>query len=163
MTVASGRAIPRLTVVVALAVLVIDQVTKAWALVALDDGRIIDLIWTLRFNLVFNNGMAFSRGAGFGPIIGIVAVVVSVLLIRASTKTSSRLAQCAFGLVIGGAIGNVIDRLFREEAWMRGAVVDFIDLQWWPVFNVADMGVTVGAVLLIFHSVFGDRLVDPPS
>jgi signal peptidase II len=107
--------------------------------------------------LVFNNGMAFSRGTGWGPVIGVVAVIVALLLVRASTKTASRFAQVAFGLVVGGAIGNVVDRLFRDEGWMRGAVVDFIDLQWWPVFNIADIGVTVGAVMLIVHSITADQ------
>jgi signal peptidase II len=163
MTNTSRWAVPRLTLVVGLLVLLVDQVTKAWALVALDDGRVIELVWTLQFNLVFNNGMAFSRGRGLGPLIGVIAIIVSILLVRASAKTSSRLAQCAFGLVIGGAIGNVVDRLFRDDAWMRGAVVDFIDLQWWPVFNVADMGVTVGAILLVFHSLFGAETLDQKS
>ena len=160
MTTVRRWAIPRLTLVIASAVLVVDQITKAWALVALEDNRVIDLVWTLRFNLVFNNGMAFSRGASWGPVIGVVAVVVAALLVRASTKTPSRFAHCAFGLVIGGAIGNVVDRLFRDDAWMRGAVVDFIDLQWWPVFNVADMGVTVGALMLILHSITAGQTAD---
>ena len=55
----------------------------------------------------------------------------------------------AVGLVIGGSIGNVLDRLFRGEGWLRGQVVDFIDLQWWPIFNVADMAIVVGGVLLV--------------
>jgi signal peptidase II len=157
MTTVRRWAPPRVTLWVVLVVLVLDQLTKAWALIALDDGRTIDLVWTLRFNLVFNNGMAFSRGTGWGPVIGVVAVIVALLLVRASTKTASRFAQVAFGLVIGGAIGNVVDRLFRDEGWMRGAVVDFIDLQWWPVFNIADIGVTVGAVMLIVHSITADQ------
>lgn len=154
MTQSARWAVPRPTLVVALAVLVVDQITKAWALVALDDGRIIDLFWTLRLNLVFNYGMAFSRGTGIGPLIGVVAIVVSVLLLRASRRTGSTVAKVAFGLVVGGAIGNVVDRLFRGDGWMRGAVVDFFDLQWWPVFNVADMGVTIGAAMLVAHSLF---------
>jgi signal peptidase II len=157
MTQSTRWAVPRLTIGVALAVLVVDQLTKAWALVALDDGRIIDLIWTLRLNLVFNYGMAFSRGTGIGPLIGMVAIVVSVLLLRASRRAGSTFARVAFGLVVGGAVGNVVDRLFRGDAWMRGAVVDFLDLQWWPVFNVADMGVTVGATMLVAHSLFASE------
>jgi signal peptidase II len=99
--------------------------------------------------------MAFSRGTGFGPLIGVIAIVVSILLLRASRNARSPFAQCAFGLIVGGAIGNVIDRLFRGEGWMRGAVVDFIDFQWWPVFNVADMGVTIGAAFMIVHAFVG--------
>ncbi|NBY46006.1 MAG: hypothetical protein EBQ64_08665 [Acidimicrobiia bacterium] len=56
-------------------------------------------------------------------------------------------------MVIGGALGNVVDRLFRGEKWLAGAVVDFIDFQWFPVFNIADSAVTVGAAILIFSSV----------
>lgn len=163
MTVASRWAMPRITLVTACLVVVVDQITKAWALVALDDDRIIEIIWTLQFNLVFNNGMAFSRGTSLGPLIGVVAVIVATLLVRASAKATGSAVQCAFGLVIGGAIGNVIDRLFRGEAWMRGAVVDFIDFQWWPVFNVADMGVTIGAILLVFYSLFNSESVGRSS
>jgi signal peptidase II len=54
--------------------------------------------------------------------------------------------------VCGGAAGNVVDRLFRGDAWLRGAVVDFIDFQWWPVFNIADAAITVGAVLLLIST-----------
>ena len=57
-------------------------------------------------------------------------------------------------MVMGGAAGNVVDRLFRGSGWFRGAVVDFIDLRWWPVFNVADIGVTVGGLLLVAGSLF---------
>jgi signal peptidase II len=59
------------------------------------------------------------------------------------------MSSLGVSLVCGGAAGNVIDRLFRGDAWLRGAVVDFIDFQWWPVFNVADAAITVGAVLLL--------------
>ena len=55
-------------------------------------------------------------------------------------------------MIVGGALGNVLDRLFRGDGWMHGAVVDFIDFQWFPIFNVADMGVTIGAALLVLHS-----------
>ena len=56
------------------------------------------------------------------------------------------------GLIVGGAVGNLLDRLFREPGWLRGGVVDFIDLQWWPIFNVADIAITVGGVLLLLSS-----------
>ena len=64
-------------------------------------------------------------------------------------QSSTRLAAVAMGMIVGGALGNLGDRLFRGDAgFLHGSVVDFIDLQWWPVFNVADMGVVCGAVLL---------------
>jgi signal peptidase II len=60
-------------------------------------------------------------------------------------------------MLIGGALGNVVDRLFRGEKWLAGAVVDFIDLQWFPVFNIADSAVTVGAAILILSSLTASR------
>lgn len=143
---ASGLAV---SVGVAAAVVAIDQLTKRWALTALAD-RNIDLFWTLRLNLTFNSGMAFGRGEGLGPIIGVLALVVVAALLISLRRSGSRLASVAVGLVIGGALGNLLDRLFRGDGgFLQGAVVDFVDLQWWPVFNVADMGVVIGGALLV--------------
>jgi signal peptidase II len=134
---------------VAAAVVVVDQVTKTWALRALADGP-IDLFWTLRFNLSFNSGAAFGIGRGIGPIILIAGVVMLVVLLGLGRLAASRtMAAVALGLLIGGASGNLIDRLFRDHG---GAVVDFIDFQWWPIFNVADIGITFGALLLVLAS-----------
>jgi len=63
------------------------------------------------------------------------------------------LGQVAVGMVIGGALGNVADRLFRGDGWLHGSVIDFIDPQWWPIFNVADIGVVVGGILLVFGAI----------
>jgi signal peptidase II len=137
---------------IALLVVLIDQVTKTWAVNALDNGRIIHVVWTLQFKLGFNSGMAFSQGEGIGPIIGVVALIAVVVLLISLRRTGSTLSSLGVALVCGGAAGNVIDRLFRGEAWLRGAVVDFIDLQWWPVFNIADAAITSGAVLLLIST-----------
>ena len=107
------------------------------------------MIGSLRFNLAYNTGMAFSKGTGLGPVIGIVALVVVVGLLISIGRESSPLYTPAVGLIIGGAVGNLLDRLFRDPGWFRGGVVDFIDVQWWPIFNVADIAVTVGGVLLL--------------
>lgn len=140
-----------LTLVVASAVVVVDQLTKWWAESVLDD-RDIDLFWTLRFNLHYNTGMAFGRWEGAGPIIGVLAMVIIVVMLLSLRRGTSRLLDTSMGLVIGGAVGNLIDRLFRDPAWLRGGVVDFIDFQWFPIFNVADMGITVGGALLLIAS-----------
>lgn len=129
-------------------ILVADQLTKAWALDALDDGRIIELVWTLQFNLAFNTGMAFSRGGNLGPVIGLVSVAVVVVLLATLGRHRTRFPVVASATVAGGALGNIVDRLFRGDAWMRGAVVDFIDLQWWPIFNIADMAIVLGGIAL---------------
>jgi signal peptidase II len=139
------------TVIVALAVVVVDQLTKAWAVAELDD-RDIDLFWTLRLNLSYNTGMAFSAGRSWGPVIGVVAMLVVVALLLSMRRHASRLTDLAVGLIIGGAVGNIIDRLFRQDGWLRGGVVDFIDFQWFPIFNVADMGITIGGGVLVLAS-----------
>jgi signal peptidase II len=141
---------------IALAVVVVDQLTKWWAVNTLDT-RDIDIVWTLRFNLSFNSGMAFGQGQGLGPVIGVVALVVIVGLVLSLKREQGRLADVAVGLVVGGAIGNVLDRLFREPGWFRGSVVDFIDFQWFPIFNVADMGITIGGFLLVGVSWWSSR------
>ena len=145
---------------IALVVVVLDQVSKTWALNALDDGRVIDFVWTLRFALGFNSGMAFSKAEGWGPVIGVVATVVLVYLLSTLRRAGSAVSATGLALVIGGASGNLVDRLFRGDAWMRGSVVDFIDLQWWPVFNVADSAITVGAVLLVLGALRESRAAD---
>jgi signal peptidase II len=139
-------------------VVICDQVTKHWALNALNNGRTIDIFWTLRFNLVFNSGMAFSKGQGLGRFIGLLAIGVAVWLWLSLRKISTTIGVVGTAMLIGGAIGNVVDRLFRGDAWLRGSVVDFIDLQWFPVFNIADSSVTIGAILLIYSSIVVSRV-----
>lgn len=145
-----ARRRPALAAAVVGAVLVADQLTKRWALDALDGGRTIDVVWTLRFNLVFNSGMAFSQATGAGPVIGVVALLVAAGLLLALRRGGGALHAAATGLVVGGALGNVVDRATRGDGFLQGAVVDFVDLRWFPVFNVADAAITVGAVLLVW-------------
>jgi signal peptidase II len=151
----STRAL-RGSVLIALLIVALDQLTKAWALATLDD-RDIDLFWTLRLHLTRNSGMAFSRGEGLGPVIGVVALVVVAALLVSLRRNTTAAGTVAVGLVIGGAASNVIDRLFRSPGWFRGSVIDFIDLQWWPIFNVADMAITVGGLLLVYGSIAASR------
>ncbi|HJL89449.1 MAG TPA: signal peptidase II [Acidimicrobiales bacterium] len=141
----------RLPVLVGSLVLILDQLTKWWAVGALDDGRTIDLFWTLRLRLVENTGAAFSRGEGLGPLIGLLVIGVVVLLVRLGARTADPAVRLVVGAVVGGALGNLVDRAFRsEDGLMGGAVIDFVDLQWWPVFNLADSVVVVGAVLILW-------------
>ena len=132
--------------VTAATVVAVDQVTKAWALRTLDD-RSIHLVWTLRLHLSFNSGAAFGVGRGLAPLLVVVAVVVLVVLVSLAGRTATTpLGGVALGLVLGGAVGNLADRVLGGHG---GAVVDFIDLQWWPVFNVADAAISCGALLLV--------------
>ena len=141
--------IPRTTVFVAIVAVVIDQLTKAWASTHLADGHVDHVVWTLQFNLSFNSGMAFGRAQGWGPFIAVLATLVIVAFVLGIKTTDGKLSAIAVGCIVGGATGNLIDRLFRDEAWLRGRVVDFIDFQWFPIFNVADMCINVGGVLLV--------------
>ena len=137
----------------AVAVLVLDILTKGWAVSALSDGRDIHIFWTMHFALTHNEGMAFSTGTNIGPFIGMLAIVVIAILVATMRKQSNTMSLVATGCIVGGATGNVLDRVFRGTGFMNGAVVDFIDLRWWPVFNVADIGIVCGAIAVAFSMI----------
>lgn len=101
---------------------------------------------------VRNSGAAFSLGTGFTVILTVIALVIVVVLVRTANRLRSIGWALAFGLILGGAIGNLVDRFFRAPGVGRGHVVDWISLfgangVHWPVFNIADSGIVVGAVL----------------
>ena len=111
--------------------------------------RTIDLVGSLRLSLTVNYGSAFSLANGRGPLISLLALVIVAVLLRSGRNATRPAMAVAIGLVLGGAIGNLLDRAFRAgDGFLGGGVVDFVDLQWWPVFNVADAAIVVGAVLL---------------
>ncbi|MGO9343848.1 MAG: signal peptidase II [Acidimicrobiales bacterium] len=130
---------------VACCVVAVDQLTKSWAVSRLSRGD-IHVFWKLDFVLEYNSGSSFSFAQGWAPVIGgAAAVVVAILLVMVRHARSNAVAA-ALGLVIGGALGNLSDRVFRAH---HGAVVDFIALHFWPTFNVADSCVVVGSILLV--------------
>ena len=137
----------------ALVALGVDQATKSWAVATLDD-RSIDVVWTLRLALSLNPGAAFSLGRGVTPLFMGLGVVLLAGLLLYSRRVQSLPMAIALGLVIGGAAGNLTDRFLRGH---DGAVIDFIDFQWWPVFNVADICVVCGAALLVLTAADGDE------
>jgi len=147
----SREATRRLWILIA-SIVVADQLTKHWALNRLSGDRTIDLVGSLRFKLAFNKGMAFSQATGAGPIIGALGFVIVIVMVLWLRRSATGAAAVAAGMIVGGAIGNLIDRLFRGDAWLRGAVVDFIDLQWFPIFNIADSAISLGAMLMIVAS-----------
>lgn len=140
-----------LALIVSAIVIAVDQAAKHWALTALDEGHVINLVGPLRFRLVFNTGAAFGKFDSLGPVLGVLAFAVSIWLFSSRVMVGGRPSAIAVGSVVGGAIGNSLDRLFRaEDGVLNGAVVDFIDIRWWPVWNVADMGIVLGAVALVW-------------
>jgi signal peptidase II len=127
-------------------VLALDQLTKWWAVEVLDT-RTIDLVGSLRLRLTINYGSAFSLADGRGPLISLLAIVIVAVLLRSGRHATRPAMAIAIGMVLGGAIGNLLDRAFRAgEGFLGGGVVDFVDLQWWPVFNLADSAIVVGAI-----------------
>ena len=141
---------------VAAAVVVLDQLSKSWALHDLSDFGRRHVIGPVYLTLTFNRGAAFSLGAGASPIIEAVAIALVVGVIVLSRRAARGGANIAvivgLGLLLGGALSNLGDRLFRHY---HGAVVDFIQLvSWWPTFNVADASITVGAVTVVIALVF---------
>ena len=148
---------------IAASIVAIDQLTKDWALGRLGDGDIVHVVWTLQFNLAFNTGMAFGRAQGWGPIIAVVATVVVVWLLVSLRRAASRLSTVAIGAVIGGALGNLVDRIFRGDGLFDGSVVDFIDFQWFPIFNVADIAINVGGALLVIGYLLDLRRAESES
>ena len=145
---------------VALAVAVIvaaDQATKSIAVARWSDaprqiiGHDVELLVTR------NSGSAFSRFQNLTPLLAVGATVVAVVLARAARRETDRITLYALVLLLGGALGNLTDRFFRAPSFLHGHVVDFVKVGWWPVFNLADSCVTVGAVLLIARALFPPR------
>lgn len=134
---------------VAGAVVVADQLTKAWAVRALDEGP-IHLVGPVRLALTRNTAGAFGLGGPFVPFLAVVATLLVVVVVSRSDATRRPLLAAAAGLVLGGAFGNLVDRLARSPGLLGGAVVDFVDLRWWPVFNLADAAITCGCLLLVW-------------
>jgi len=140
----AGPSPRRLGIVAAVAggVILLDQLTKRWAVSTLADGHVVKVVGSLQFRLAHNPGAAFSvgRDSNLGPLIALLAVVVVAVLIVTGTTTAPPSARCAWGSIAGGALGNILDRTFRQGSGVFGGyVVDFIDPQWWPTFNVADI------------------------
>jgi signal peptidase II len=133
---------------VAAAVLVLDALTKQWAMTALAD-KPIRLFGPVRLNLVHNKAGAFGLGGAFVPFLAVAALAFVVAMVAVGTASTRLSLAVALGLVLGGAFGNVLDRVFRSPGFLRGAVVDFVDLGFWPVFNLADSAITCGCILLL--------------
>lgn len=145
-------------VVLALAALVLlaDQATKWLAVEQLTDRGRVDLIGELfGLRLTRNAGAAFSTATGATWILTAIAIVVVVVIVRMSRKLGSRGWAVALGLLLGGALGNLGDRLFRAPGFFRGHVVDFLELPNWPIFNIADSCIVSAAVLIALLSLRG--------
>lgn len=157
---ATVRARRVLTFVVAvLVVYACDLASKLWAVAVLQDQPAVTVIPGI-LNLTFlrNPGAAFGMGTGFTAVLSIAAVGISVVVAALAHRLRDRTWALTLGLLLAGALGNLTDRVFREPGFMRGHVVDFLQLPNWPVFNVADVAITAAAVLVVVQSLRGVSL-----
>jgi signal peptidase II len=143
--------------VLAVVILVVDQLTKNWAVASLPELDPQPFLGEfLQFTLLYNSGAAWGMGAEITPVVTClqIAIVIGVIVFAVRSVRSPWYAL-ALGLIMGGALGNIHDRLLRAPGPFHGAVVDFLELPNWPVFNIADMGVVGGAILVIALGLFG--------
>jgi signal peptidase II len=138
-------------------VVALDALTKTWAVRALADGPIWLVGRSIGFVLSFNSGSAFSIVRSGAPLLAVIAIIAAVVLIRTVMRTADPWLVVGLSLVLGGAIGNLVDRLFRAPSFLHGAVVDFVKLGPWPLFNVADAAISIGAVIIIVRVLLDGR------
>lgn len=151
-----------LVTALALVVIALDQLTKLLVVADLDpEGAPKRILGGVVYLSVFRNaGAAFSTATGVTWVLALVAIAVVVVIIRMARKLRSTAWAIALGLILGGAIGNLIDRIFRSPGFLRGHVVDFISLfepdgRHFAVFNLADSGITLGAAALVLTAFAG--------
>ena len=146
----------RLLVTCAAVILAVDIVTKVAAVRLLTPGQPVSIIGeTVTWTLVRNSGAAFSMATGYTWILTLIATAVVIGIVWMGRRLVSPWWAIGLGMILGGALGNLVDRFFRWPGPLRGHVVDFLSIGWWPVFNVADASVVGGAVLLVGLSLFG--------
>ena len=132
----------------------LDIATKVWAVDHWSDEPLSIVGDTVEFRVGRNSGGAFGQLQGMTPLLAIGAVIVSILLVREARRVHDRIKLIGYVLVLAGALGNLVDRIFRAPGFLRGHVVDFVSVGWFPVFNVADSCITIGAILLIWRSLW---------
>jgi signal peptidase II len=144
---------------VAAAVYVADVVSKIIVVATLPPRHLVDVVdGVLTLQLVRNSGAAFSLGTSMTVVFTLIAVGVIIFILRTSRQLRSLPWAITLGLLLGGATGNLTDRLLRSPGLFRGDVVDWIQLPHWPVFNVADSAIVCGGLLAVFLAARGVRL-----
>jgi signal peptidase II len=152
----SRRALLSALAALTAAVLVLDQATKALAVARLRPDRPVPLLGDLlQLRIIRNAGAAFSLGTGATWLLTLIAVVIIVVVVRSARRLGSRGWAFALGLLLGGALGNLVDRVVREPGLGRGHVVDFIAYGHLFIGNLADVAIVVAAVLMAVLSLRG--------
>jgi signal peptidase II len=154
-----GRRRLGLVLAVAAAVYVADVVSKIIVVATLPPRHLVDVVdGVLTLQLVRNSGAAFSLGTSMTVVFTLIAVGVIIFILRTSRQLRSLPWAVTLGLLLGGATGNLTDRLLRSPGVFRGEVVDWIQLPHWPVFNVADSCIVCGGILAVVLAARGIRL-----
>lgn len=160
----ASRPAPRwLAPTVILGVVVLDQITKVWVVATLSDGPLSIIGNDVELHLTRNSGGAFSLFTNATILLAVVAAVLSVVLVRAVRRAQDLLSVLALSLVLGGALGNLTDRIARSPGFLRGEVVDYVRVGSFPSFNVADSAITIGAILLIILALRPVRASEPDT
>mgnify|MGYP003840657945 FL=1 len=125
-----------------------DFATKTWALTSLSSSEPRKIIGSfLQLTLVHNPGAAFSFATGFTFVFSLLALAVVVAVVYFAPKITSGGWQLCIGLLLGGVLGNLTDRIFREPSFLSGYVIDWIQIPHWPVFNIADSAICIAAAI----------------
>jgi len=145
---------------VAAFVLAADAITKALVTAHLREGQPVHVLGSvLMLNLLRNPGAAFSVGTGDTIVFTAIAVIVVVYIARTARNLRSTAWAITLGLLLGGALGNLADRIFRAPGFLRGNVVDWIEVtRYWPVFNLADSAIVCGGILTVLLALLGYHL-----
>ncbi|HET9500806.1 MAG TPA: signal peptidase II [Marmoricola sp.] len=139
-----------LLIVVTVVAVGIDQVSKVLAVEHLTGRAPVPVVDSLlQLTLARNPGAAFSTGTGLTPVISVFAICATVVVCWFAVRVRTTGYAWGIGLVLAGILGNLVDRLFRAPGPLHGHVVDFLQLPHWPVFNVADVCINVGALLIV--------------
>ncbi|MDM7988913.1 signal peptidase II [Arthrobacter sp. zg-Y877] len=140
----------------AVAAVVADQLTKMWVVRTMTEGQVTDVLPpVLRWHFIRNPGAAFSIGTDYTWVFTIIMVLVAGFLVYLMFRLRSLAWATALGLVLGGALGNLTDRLFREPSFGQGHVVDFIAFPNFAIFNIADSCVVSGVILVCLLTLRG--------
>ena len=146
---------------IAATVVVLDLVSKIIIVATVQPNQPVRLLGGLVYlSLIRNPGAAFSLATGMTWLLALVAIGVVVVIVRMAPRLRSTPWAVSLGLVLGGAIGNLIDRIFRAPGFLQGHVVDFVSVfgpnaEYFPVFNVADSAITIGGISLVVTALLG--------
>jgi signal peptidase II len=142
----------RIAPIIVGAIVLADQLTKSWVVASYSDAPLSIIGRDVELHVARNSGGAFSTFTNATIVLAVLAIGLTIWLVHTLRRTTDRWTVVALSLVLGGALGNLCDRIFRSPGVLEGHVVDFVRVGSFPSFNVADSAITIGAILLILLS-----------